>query len=194
MNNITNIESKFVPYPVFRSDRIYLRKLQLSDCNDMFEYASQPEVSFFENWQPHKTLSETKSYLRWVKSMYFKRKIKTWAIVLNNGKMIGTVSFVKLNEDHLSAEIGYTVSNKFWGNGYAKEAAYQLIRFAFTELNLERVYARVIKENTRSVKVLKNLGFTYEGTARNANFYNYKLSNVMYFSILKDEFFNTFGV
>ena len=191
--NMDNIAYKFIPYPSFKSDRMILRKLELSDAKDMFEYCSKEEVSFYENWKPHKSIDETKDFLRWVRWQYLKKKIKTWAIELYSGKMIGTVSFVNIDTENKSAEIGYTISNSYWGQGYAKEAAYQLLRFAFVELDLERVQARVIKGNERSRKVLKKLGFSYEGTARNANFYENRLNDLMYFSILKGEFFTLFG-
>ncbi len=188
-----NTEYLFNPFPTFQSDRIYMRKLELFDAEDMFEYCSREEVSRFENWKPHKTIETTKEFLRWIKWQYIRKKARTWGVVLNSGKLIGTASFVKIDYENKSAEIGYTISNDYWGNGYAKEAAYQLIRFAFTKLGCERVYAKVLSGNERSVAVLQKLCFSYEGTARNANFYNNQLKDVMYFSLLKEEFYNNFS-
>lgn len=187
-----NFELEFTPFPTFYSNRLKLRKLSVSDAADMFEYSSRPNVSEYENWKPHKSVAETRDFLKWARRQYFKKKFFSWAIVLNSGKMIGTVSFVKIDCDNRSAEIGYTVSEEYWGNGYAKEAVYQLLRFGFSNLGLNRIYAKVIKGNTRSVRVLEKLGFIYEGTARKANFYQNVCSDLMYFSILSDEFLNIY--
>lgn len=60
-------------------------------------------------------------------------------------------------------EIGFHLRPEFWGQGYAVEAAAAVIRYAFTVLNAERLFAGHNPKNAASRKVLQKLGFTYIG-------------------------------
>lgn len=61
------------------------------------------------------------------------------------------------------AEIGYTVFSPYRGQGYAKEAAGALVRWAF-EQDQREVFASVSPENAPSLSVVRSLGFTQVGT------------------------------
>lgn len=61
------------------------------------------------------------------------------------------------------AEIGYTVFSEFRGQGYAKEAAGALVRWAFEQGERE-VYATVSPDNAPSLAVIRSLGFAQVGT------------------------------
>jgi ribosomal-protein-alanine N-acetyltransferase len=56
-------------------------------------------------------------------------------------------------------EIGFEISPEHWGNGYAGEAAGEILKFAFEKLKLSKVIGRCVVANRRSVRVLKRLGF-----------------------------------
>jgi len=64
-----------------------------------------------------------------------------------------------------SAEIGYWIGRAFWGRGYAREAVRRMVRFAFDELGLERVWGAVLTDNPASCRVLADEGFTLGGEA-----------------------------
>lgn len=60
-------------------------------------------------------------------------------------------------------EIGFHLRPKFWGRGYAKEAAEAVIGYAFSVLGAEKLFAGHNPNNTASKKVLASLGFSYTG-------------------------------
>lgn len=60
-------------------------------------------------------------------------------------------------------EIGFHLRQKFWGQGYAMEAADAAIQYAFTVLKAEKLFAGHNPKNIPSQKLLKKLGFTYIG-------------------------------
>jgi RimJ/RimL family protein N-acetyltransferase len=64
------------------------------------------------------------------------------------------------------AEMGYGLAVEHWRQGYASEAARRMLRFAFEELGVHRVGARVVETNARSLAVLRRLGFVPEGRLR----------------------------
>jgi [ribosomal protein S5]-alanine N-acetyltransferase len=91
------------------------------------------------------------------------RPITNFAIALP-AEAIGGVGFV-LQEDiySRSAEIGYWVGEPFWGKGIATSALGALVRFAFSNFDLVRLYATVFEWNTASARVLEKNGFELEG-------------------------------
>ncbi|MEC2715406.1 GNAT family N-acetyltransferase [Bacillus cereus] len=70
-----------------------------------------------------------------------------------------------------STEMYYALSYDKWGKGYATEATYALLQYAFLKIGIERVVAVVFPENKASVRVLKKLGFQFEEFAGMHSFY-----------------------
>ena len=64
-----------------------------------------------------------------------------------------------------SAEIGYWIGRDFWRRGYASEAVKRMLRFAFDELGVDRVWGAVLIENATSCRVLESAGFARIGEA-----------------------------
>lgn len=79
--------------------------------------------------------------------------------------LLGAVS-LHVDEMHRHGEIGYWIGAKYWGNGYATEAARAMVDYGFTELGLHRVQARHFIRNPASGRVLQKIGMTLEGTHR----------------------------
>ncbi len=61
-------------------------------------------------------------------------------------------------------EFGYWLGKPFWGRGYATEAAYRLVMFAFTELDRATVHAGWFYDNPASGNVLAKLGARHNGS------------------------------
>ncbi len=78
---------------------------------------------------------------------------------LTDKAVIGCVGLII---DGKSAELGYWVGQSCWGQNYATEAARRILRLAFRNLELDRVWASVLAENTRSARVLEKLGLRFE--------------------------------
>jgi ribosomal-protein-alanine N-acetyltransferase len=62
--------------------------------------------------------------------------------------------------------MGFWIGVDWWGQGYASEAARAAVRFAFKELNLNRVYAHYMTRNPASGRVLEKIGMKREGLLR----------------------------
>ena len=152
--------------PVLSTERLILRAMRADDAEDMFEYAKLPEVTRFLLWREHESLSYTRDYLRYVESRYSVGDYYDFAIVeRSSGKMIGTCGFTRIDAVNHLGEIGYVLNPAFFGNGYATEAAREMIRFGKESLGLHRVEARFMKGNDASVRVMQRLGMSFEGFA-----------------------------
>ena len=89
-----------------------------------------------------------------------------WDILLkSDGTFIGDLCF-KGPQKNASVEIGYGLSEAYWGNGYATEAARALIQWAFSQENVYFVEAETEPDNAASRRVLEKLGFQPDGVGK----------------------------
>ena len=179
----------FGDLPVLETEHLILRRMKPKDYLDMFAYAKDPEVSRFLLWEPHEDAAYTKKYLRFIKGEYDRFRFCDWAVTLKeNGKMIGTCGFTSFSERHAVCEIGYVINPAFQGRGYATEAAFCVMSFAFTALDIERVEARHMEGNYVSAAVMMKLGMKREGVLRNAVKKRGVSKNVTLYSILREDY------
>ena len=82
------------------------------------------------------------------------------------GALIGGISLFRTDWEVRSAEVGYGVRPAFRRVGYATEALAAVSRWALTTAGLQRVWLTANVDNTPSVRVAVNAGFTLEGTLR----------------------------
>lgn len=94
--------------------------------------------------------------------------IQYWPIFeLSAEELIGCCGIRPFNYETHSYEIGFHLRKKYWGMGYASEAANAVIDYSFTVLKADKLYAGHHPQNEASGKLLKKLGFRYIGE----NFY-----------------------
>ena len=147
---------------ILETDRLMLRPITLDDAEDLFEYASDPENTK-HTFPTHQSIEETE----WVISnLFMSSPLGNFAIELKeNGKMIGTCD-LRVNESEKSAELAYAINKKYWGNGYAPEAAKRLLELAFQDLKIERLWAKFSSKNPASGRVMEKIGMEKEGILR----------------------------
>ncbi len=111
-----------------------------------------------------------------------------YAITLpENPLVIGSIGLVTI-PDHQRAEMGYWLGQPYWGQGYMTEAARELLRYGFTELGLNRIYATHFSRNPASGRVMQKIGMQYEGTLRQHIAKWSQFEDLKMYGILKDEF------
>ena len=149
----------FKNIPTLYTDRLKLRRITLSDLEDVYEYSSDPEVSRYLLWSPHQSKLYTRDYLINLGYLYSRGRFYDWGIEFR-GKMIGTVGFTSFNPDGNEAEIGYVLNTRFRGNGIAGEAVRKILSFGFEVLKLDKIIARYMSENVNSLKLALSVGMT----------------------------------
>ncbi|MHC5225945.1 GNAT family N-acetyltransferase [Ignatzschineria sp. LJL83] len=147
---------------ILETERLILRPITLDDSEDLFEYASDPENTI-HTFPTHQSIEET----QWIiANLFMTSPLGNFAIILKeNNKMIGTCD-LRVNESEKSAELAYAINKKYWGNGYAPEAATRLLDLAFNDLKIERLWAKFSSENPASGRVMEKIGMEKEGTLR----------------------------
>ena len=80
--------------------------------------------------------------------------------------MVGLIGLDGLDPRHDSAELGFLLNERYWGHGYATQAAAVVVWFGFRVLKLNRIYARHLASNAASARVLAKVGMQREGVLR----------------------------
>ena len=141
------------------TERLILRAWKLEDAADVFAYASGSRVGPMAGWKPHETLAETKELLR-----NFIEQDDTWAVEYKESrKVIGSVGLHSREREGIAfdRELGYVLSEDYWGRGIIPEAVSAVICFAFEELGVNTLLASHFSFNRQSERVIRKSGFRY---------------------------------
>lgn len=185
----SDIYRVFTHMPVLETERLILRKMLVSDAEDMYEYAHRPDVTKYLTWYPHADVNYTREYLSYLGSHYKVGDFFDWAVILkSSGKMIGTCGFTRFDYINDSAEMGYVINPEYRGIGIAAEALCEVLRFGFETLSLNRAEAKFIEGNEASRRVMEKVGMQYEGMHRRAMLIKGKYRNIGICGILREEF------
>lgn len=174
---------------VLETERLLLRPFTLDDAPDVYEnWAKDPEVTRFLQWQPHKDQEETYRILEdWV-GQYEKGNYYNWAIVLKElGEPVGNISVVQQNDRALQAHIGYCLGRAWWRQGIMSEALSAVIDYLFQE-GYRRIDSRHNVNNPHSGDVMKKCGMRYEATLRQRGWDNSGIHDEALYSILAEDY------
>ncbi|WP_230397647.1 GNAT family N-acetyltransferase [Novisyntrophococcus fermenticellae] len=147
------------------TNRLILRPWLESDAEDLFTYAKDPQIGPIAGWPPHTSVDNSREIIKNVLSAD-----ETYAVCLKSddraigsiGLMIGEAS--NLNIPNNEGEIGYWIGVPFWGQGLIPEASKELIRYAFEELELDKLWCGYFDGNEKSKRVQEKCGFIYHHT------------------------------
>ncbi len=175
--------------PTLFTNRLIIRPISILDADDMYEYAKTPYVGPTAGWAPHTSIQETISIIKAMTIIKSPYELGCWAIVLKaNNKMIGTIELYNYFS-HFKAELGYSVNPAYWGNGYATEAAQEVISYGFDFLDLKRIEVGTFVDNYQSQRVCEKLGFIKEGIARSGYVrYDGKIFDKVVFGMTLEEY------
>ncbi|GKU80103.1 GNAT family N-acetyltransferase [Paenibacillus sp. L3-i20] len=167
------------------TERLHLRKMQMSDSSSLFKIWSDPDVTKFMNVSNFTDETQAQEMIRILDELSQENKAIRFSIIeLESNEIIGTCGYNFLDFENQKAEIGYDIAKSFWGRGYASEAIRTLLEYGFSSLNMNRIEAKVEPENVNSIKLLQNLNFTFEGTLRQYERVNEKFNDLNIYSKL----------
>lgn len=147
---------------IIQTERLILRPWREDDAQDLYQYASDPEVGPPAGWLPHTSVENSRQIIRTVLSAP-----ETYAVCLkSDGKPIGSIGFHRndLAEREDEYELGYWLGKPFWGQGIIPEASREMLRHAFRDLGMQRIWCGHYDGNIKSRRVMEKLGFTYHHT------------------------------
>ena len=147
---------------MLETKRLVLRHWTETDAEECYRYARDPLVGMPAGWAAHTSVENSRQVIRDILAVP-----ETYAIVLKEtGLPVGSIGLHHndLAEKDDEAELGYWLGVPYWGRGIATEAAGEILRHAFEDLNLARVWCGYYDGNEKSRKVQEKLGFRYQWT------------------------------
>lgn len=182
------VKLKYLGNPKLQTERLILRKLEITDANDVFSYAKDPEVAKYVTWEPHKSVEDTKGFINCTIERCNSGEAWEWGIELKGtARIIGAMGFVRLDPKNSCGLIGYVLSKQYWGQGMMTEAVTRLISFGFEDMKLNRIEAIHVLENEASGKVMKKSGMLFESVLRQKLFAKGKFWDVKQYAIIKED-------
>lgn len=150
---------------VFLTERLYLRPWREDDAEDLFAYASEPEVGLSAGWLPHTDVQNSREVILKVLAVD-----ETYAICLKqDGRPIGSISLMTdvragVRYPDGECELGFWIGKPFWGQQLVPEAAIALLRHAFEDLHMRTVWCAYYEGNEKSKRAQEKIGFLYHHT------------------------------
>lgn len=108
---------------------------------------------------------------------------------LEDNRLLGDISIDVVNNwMGRSAFVGISIGDRSdWGKGYGTDAMKVALRFAFTEVNLNRVTLTVFEYNPRAIRSYEKAGFRHEGRVRGALLKDGKRWDMLFMGILCED-------
>ena len=150
-----------------QTKRLLLRPWEDGDAEILYRWAKDPEVGPMAGWKPHESAAESLAIIHGPLGMP-----ETYALVLREtGEPVGSAGLfppefaapTEFPPEAVQLELGYWIARPYWGQGLVPEAAEELLRYAFEELDCRMAHCSHFEWNGQSRRVIEKLGFAPAG-------------------------------
>lgn len=162
-----------------------IRQLLKKDADNMLKCLLDKEtMQYMQLSQAQQSLEKCQAFIE----NSFTERNQHFAIVNENDEWVGTISLKNIDHDVGAAEYAIITARSIHGKGVAYSATQELLKYAFHDLGLNRVYLNVIKDNIRANKFYIKCGFEFEGCFRQAIRIGEKLLDLNWYAIIKKDY------
>ena len=157
---------RFAEIHPIETERLLLRKLQLSDVYEYYERLfGAGDVSRYMLFEPHQTIMERLESVQRKLKRYEEENFYCWGVeLMEEAGLMGLVELLRFDEQAGTCSFVYMLGCNYWNQGYGTEMLKAVFRFAFDELEVERIVADHMKENVASGRVMEKAGMKHIGT------------------------------
>jgi len=150
------------------TDQIILREIELEDSVDIFQTINT-QREYLGRWLPFveltKSVDFSRSFIQSVLDVPYENRDHTF-VVLYDGKFAGVAGFKDTDRANKKTEIGYWLSEPYQHKGIMTDSVIALMKFAFDELDMNRIQIHCGVGNVPSRSIPIRLGFRFEGIER----------------------------
>jgi ribosomal-protein-serine acetyltransferase len=168
---------------------IDLRLVEERHATPMFALVDQ-DRAYLREWLPwvDATLTEddTLSFIRSTLEQLAGNRGFT-AGIWKDDRVIGVIGTQRIDWLNRKVELGYWLGQAFQGNGIMTDVCRTVVTYILGELNLHRVEIRCASGNAKSLGIPRRLGFSLEGTIREAQLLHNRYHDLVIFGMLKDD-------
>lgn len=179
-------------YPMeLRGRTLHMRLPRPEDAGELFELASDPDVTRWFSWGPYTSIAEPAAWIAEQEGRRQRGEQLDFVIVADTGEIAGVTGLSELVTRDRRATVGSWLGKRFWGSGANAESKALLARLAFGTCGLDRLTAYSNPANERSSRALAKVGFTHEGTLRSWHRHEERRLDVHVYSLLRTEWAST---
>jgi RimJ/RimL family protein N-acetyltransferase len=167
---------------IFETERLFTRPWALDDAETAFTIYGDPEVMRYLGGNPKADVDETRKMIEEVLERVARMPAGMGSFPLierESGEQVGTALIKPLPDADKQLtddiEIGWHLARRHWGKGFATEMGRALLRYGFTELDIELLHAVVEPPNEPSQKVARRIGMKPVG--RTHDYYGLELEH-----------------
>jgi RimJ/RimL family protein N-acetyltransferase len=172
-----------------KTERLVLREIVHGDLPAVLAYQNDPLYLRYYAWTSRSD-DDVRAFLKMLIDLQVeepRRKFQLAITLAGDDTAIGNCGVRRKDHNEFEADIGYELNPEHWGRGYATEAARALVTHGFRELELHRVSAWCVADNTGSQGVLQKAGMRLEGRLRDNEFYKDRWWDTLLYAVLRDE-------
>ncbi len=161
-----------------------LRAFKIEDAESLSKHANNINVAgrLTDAFPNPYTLKHAKDFIQ---KTHQAEPVTVFAIAFEN-EVIGGIGLHPQQDIYRkNAELGYWLSEAFWGKGIIAEKIKEIVDFGFSNLDIDRIYARPFGSNKASQRVLEKAGFTLEATLKGVLIKNEQREDEMIYAIRK---------
>ena len=164
---------------ILETERLVLREMEQGDFADLAEILQDPEVMYA--YEHDFTDADVQAWLDRQRRRYARNGFGLWAVILKEtDQMVGQAGLtMQPYQGGEVLEIGYLLKKRFWGRGYAREAAAACKRYAFDTMKKNKVCSIIKTDNLASIRVAESIGMKREA-AFTARYYNGDMPHFLY--------------
>ena len=165
-----------------------LRPLQLSDAPAWYAYLSQSEVTRLTSYNIQ-SINDVTAMIEHYITGYAQKGSSRWALVRKDSDLlIGTCGYYWWDTGNSLAELGYDLSQDYWGKNIMTAAVQTVVKWGFETLEINRIQATVMVDNIGSARVLEKNGFQQEGILREYKIARGQPRDFWMFALLRREY------
>ena len=181
----------FARLPRLETSRLLLRPMVMHDAQDIFDYSRDPEVARYVLWNAHRSVSESRAYLRYILRQYREGQPSSWGIVLKaTGRVVGTIGYMTYVEENSTVEVGYSLARQLWNQGLITEELNAVLGFSFERMRIHRVEAQHDAANPASGHVMRKCGMLHEGRLRGRVYNKGRFVDVELYAMVREDWLN----
>jgi ribosomal-protein-alanine N-acetyltransferase len=168
--------------PIYlETTRLILKQFCDEDGPSLFKLNSDPDVVKYTGEPAYKSIDDVQAGL--IRNYYQYEHYKSGRLSVfdkQTGEYIGWCG-LRYFPDSKQTDLGYRLFKRHWGKGYATESSIACLNYGFNTLNLEKIIATAMVENTASINVFKKLGMKF------SHYDEYHDAPAVVYAILKEE-------
>ncbi len=175
-------------YHGLRGRLVCLKVIEAQDIEQLYEWKNEYELATLIKAYP---LPLTRHEIdEWVKkNQSDKNQVFLGVFLLKGLALVGVARLKYIDRISANTELGIYIGDKdHRGKGLGKEALNLILAYAFRDLNLHKVYLKVLESNTKAIRLYEGCGFSKEGTLREQFWSQGRYENIVSMGILRDEF------